>query len=121
MRRRMFVAGTVALPDAPLAAEAPQAPRVHRAGHVFGARFTSSYVTSDAYLLTVIAYIAMNPVGAGLCRRPEDWTFSSYRALLGREPSGFLELKSLLRLYAFDPDEAGRRIEEFVCPDGLAP
>jgi len=90
-------------------------------GHVFGARFTSSYVTSDAYLLTVIAYIAMNPVGAGLCRRPEDWTFSSYRALLGREPSGFLELKSLLRLYAFDPDEAGRRIEEFVCPDGLAP
>ena len=37
MRRRTFVAGTVALLDAPLAAEAPQAPRVHRAGHVFGA------------------------------------------------------------------------------------
>jgi hypothetical protein len=61
----------------------------------------------------------MNPVGAGLCARPTDWRFSSYPALIGRRPSGFLELKSILRLFAFDPEEARRRIEEFVCPSDV--
>jgi putative transposase len=90
-------------------------------GHVFGARFTSKHVTSDAHLVGLVSYIAMNPVGAGLCRNPEDWEFSGYSALIGRRPPGFLELQTLLRLFAFDPGEARRRIEEFVCPDDLEP
>jgi putative transposase len=90
-------------------------------GHVFGARFTSVHVTSEAHLLWLVAYIAMNPVGAGLCARPADWNFSSYAALIGRRPPGFLELESMMRLFANDPEEARRRIEEFVCPPDLAP
>src|SRR4051812_5786365 len=81
-------------------------------GHVFGARFASVYVISDAHLLQVVSYIAMNPVGAGICASPSDWKFSSYRALLGRRLPGFLELDSILRLFAFDRAEARRRIEE---------
>jgi REP-associated tyrosine transposase len=90
-------------------------------GHVFGARFVSVHVTSDAHLVRLVAYIAMNPVGAGLCARPEDWTFSSYRALIGRRPAGFLDQGALLRLFAFDSAEARRRIEEFVCPPDVVP
>jgi putative transposase len=90
-------------------------------GHVFGARFKSVHVTSDAHLLWLISYIAMNPVGAGACTRPTDWRFSSYSALIGRRPAGFLELQSVLRLFAFDPGEARRRIDEFVCPPGMTP
>jgi len=88
-------------------------------GHVFGARFTSVHVTSDAHLLRLVSYIAMNPVGAGACARPVDWKFSSYAALTGQRPAGFLELKTILRMFAFDPDEARRRIEEFVCPPDM--
>jgi putative transposase len=88
-------------------------------GHVFGARFTSRHVTSDAYLLQLVSYLAMNPVGAGLCNRPEDWRFSSYSALTGRRRPGFLDLESIMRLFAFDPEEARRRIEAFVCPNGM--
>jgi REP element-mobilizing transposase RayT len=90
-------------------------------GHVFGARFASVHVMSDAHLVGLVPYIAMNPVGAGLCARPADWKFSSYAALIGLRPAGFLELKTILRLFAFDPEEARRRIEEFVCPPGLTP
>jgi REP-associated tyrosine transposase len=90
-------------------------------GHVFGARFKSVHVVSDAHLLRCVSYIAMNPVGAGLCQRPDAWRFSSYSALVGRRPSGFLELKSILRLFASDREEARRRIEEFVCPDDIIP
>ena len=88
-------------------------------GHVFGARFASVHVVSDAHLLQVVSYIAMNPVGAGICARPSDWKFSSYTALLGQRRPGFLELDSILRLFAFDRDEARRRIEAFVCPDDV--
>ena len=28
----------------------------------------------------------MNPVKAGLCRRPEEWRWSSYRAIAGIDP-----------------------------------
>ena len=77
-------------------------------------------MTSDAHLLHLVSYIAMNPVGAGACARPADWSFSSYRALIGERPAGFLELKSILRLFAFDTGEARRRIEEFVCPPDMA-
>jgi putative transposase len=90
-------------------------------GHVFGARFTSVHVTSEAHLLRLVPYIAMNPVGAGLCARPADWKFSSYPALIGKRPPGFLELESILRLFAFDPEEAQREIEAFVCPADMAP
>ena len=90
-------------------------------GHVFGARFSSRHVNSDAYLVRLVSYLAMNPVGAHICTRPQDWRFSSYRALIGRRPPGFLELKSILRLFAFDPEEARRRIEEFVCPADMVP
>ena len=35
------------------------------------------YIRSHRHLVTAIAYIEYNPVMAGLCRRPEDWPFSS--------------------------------------------
>jgi putative transposase len=89
-------------------------------GHVFGARFTSVPVESDAHLLWLVSYIAMNPVGAGLCAEPADWRFSSYAALIGRRRPGFLELKTILRLFAFEPREARRRIEAFVWPGARA-
>jgi len=90
-------------------------------GHVFGARFKSVPIMSDAHLLWLVSYIAMNPVAAGLCRSPEDWKWSSYRALIGKGPRSFLEVNSLLRLFAFDPDEARARIERFVIPDEVVP
>ena len=39
-------------------------------GHVFGARYGSTPVTTDSYLLEVLRYIALNPVRAGLVARP---------------------------------------------------
>ena len=83
-------------------------------GHVFGARYSSTHVASDAHLLHLMAYLAYNPIAAGLCDRPEDWPWSSYRALVGRERVPFLALDELLRLFAFDRNEARRRIEDYV-------
>lgn len=51
--------------------------KYERSGHVFQDRFKSECVENDAYLLTVIRYIHMNPVKAGIVNRPEDYPWSS--------------------------------------------
>ena len=49
-------------------------------GHVFQGPYAAEPIVKDSHLLEVIRYIANNPVEAGLCKRPEDWPPSSYRA-----------------------------------------
>jgi putative transposase len=48
-----------------------------RTGHVFERRYGSVPIRTDAQLWWVVRYIAMNPVDAGLCARPEQWRWSS--------------------------------------------
>jgi putative transposase len=54
-----------------------------RTGHVFQGRYGAKLITDDSYALTVVRYIAANPVQAGLCALPEDWPWSSYAATAG--------------------------------------
>jgi putative transposase len=54
-----------------------------RTGHVFHGRYGAKLITDDDYALTVVRYIAANPVQAGLCAMPEDWRWSSYAATAG--------------------------------------
>jgi putative transposase len=56
-----------------------------RCGHVFQARFRSILVEKESRLLTTSRYIVLNPVRAGLCARPSEWRWSSYRALVGSD------------------------------------
>ena len=61
-----------------------------RTGHVFQGRYGAKLITDDDYALTVVRYIAANPVQAGLCAAPEEWPWSSYAATAGlaSAPSG---------------------------------
>lgn len=52
--------------------------KYQRSGHLFQDRFKSEPVENDEYFLTVIRYIHQNPVKAGICKKPQDYTFSSY-------------------------------------------
>jgi REP element-mobilizing transposase RayT len=54
-----------------------------RVGHLFQDRFKSEAIETDPYLITVLHYLYQNPVKAGLCKRSQDYRWSS-RRLLGR-------------------------------------
>jgi len=54
-----------------------------RGGHVLGGRFHSSLVDDDPYLLTLIRYIPLNPVAAGLVTDPGEWKWSSFNTTCG--------------------------------------
>ncbi len=55
--------------------------KYERSGHLFQDRYKSEPITDDAHLLAVLRYIYQNPVKAGLCKRPEDYPWSSYSSI----------------------------------------
>ena len=48
-----------------------------RTGHLFQDRYKSEPVQDNGYFLTVLRYILNNPVKAGICRKTEDYPWSS--------------------------------------------
>ena len=52
--------------------------KYHRSGHLFQDRFKSEPVEDEAYFLTVIRYIHQNPIKAGMCKKIDEYKFSSY-------------------------------------------
>lgn len=50
-----------------------------KCGHLWQGRFKSSIVQMDQYLLNCVTYIEMNPLRVGICNRPEDYPWSSYK------------------------------------------
>ncbi len=56
--------------------------KYHRSGHLFQDRFKSEAVEDDSYFLTVLRYIHQNPVKAGLCKKAEQYLYSSMREYL---------------------------------------
>jgi REP element-mobilizing transposase RayT/DNA-directed RNA polymerase specialized sigma24 family protein len=59
--------------------------RHNKVGHLFQGRFKAILVDRDAYLLEVCRYVELNPVRAGMKRKPQAWRWSSYRAHAGLE------------------------------------
>ena len=59
--------------------------RHNRSGTLWEGRYKSSLVDSEAYLLTCMAYIDLNPVRAGLAESAEAFNWSSYKHLSGQK------------------------------------
>jgi putative transposase len=68
-----------------------------RTGHLFGSRYRSILIEDARYLLAACRYVVLDPVRAGICNRPEDSRWSSYRATAGLEPRPqFLATETIL-------------------------
>jgi putative transposase len=85
-----------------------------RTGHVFEGRFGSVLMKDDVQLWTTAAYIARNPVTAGLCARPIDWLWSSHRAIAGRAAIPWVDHERLLEYYDALGGERSHRYLEAV-------
>jgi len=53
--------------------------RYQRSGTLWEGRYKASLVDSQAYLLSCMRYIEMNPVRAGMVETPSEYRWSSYR------------------------------------------
>ncbi|SRR5690606_26595865 len=64
--------------------------RLGRTGTLWGGRFRSSPIDTDRYLLACYRYIELNPVRAGMVRRPDDYAWSSVRINCGTRASSLV-------------------------------
>jgi REP element-mobilizing transposase RayT len=89
-------------------------------GHLFQSRYSAEVIEKESHLLEACRYIVLNPVRAGICRRPGRWKWSSYRATAGYvPPPAFLAANLVLGQFADDPRRAALRYVEFVA-EGVA-
>ena len=87
-------------------------------GHAFFRRFHSVQVETDSYLAEVARYILLNPVRAGVCATPADWPWSSYRAMVGKEPvPPYLACDWLVEQFGFELRHAQANFAAFVAAD----
>jgi putative transposase len=99
-------------------------------GHLWQDRFTS-FPMDETYLLTAARYVELNPVRAGLRKRPEAYPWSSAKAHLAGQDDALVKTAPLLELVPDwrgflaggldeEPAEAMRRHERTGRPLGAA-
>ena len=98
--------------------------RHDRSGHVFQGRYGSVRIKTDEQLWAAAAYIAMNPVEAGLCCRPEDWPWSSHSMVLSDRAPDWVDVAHLLEYFGAAGGDARQRYASMVMGsdgDGVRP
>jgi len=89
--------------------------RHHRVGHLFQGRFKGILVDKDAYLLELGRYLVLNPVRAEMVEAPEQWRWSSYRAMIGKDPvPKWLWVDAILGQFGDSVADARRAFARFV-------
>ncbi|MFA6315843.1 MAG: transposase [Elusimicrobiota bacterium] len=89
--------------------------RRERKGHVFGGRFMSRQCETSADIKSVLRYVHLNPVKAGLVEKAEDWRWSSHREYLGSNvEAGLCDKGWMLGLFDQKKIEAHRGYAEFM-------
>ncbi|HEX6307961.1 MAG TPA: transposase [Longimicrobiales bacterium] len=85
--------------------------RTGREGHVFGGRYSHSVCQDPEYFRSMVAYVHLNPVRAGICRRPEHYPWTSHHAYARGARSGGPEsfvfaVERGLRIFAQSSEES---------------
>ena len=88
--------------------------RHRRIGHLFQGRFKSVLVDEQSYLLELVRYIHLNPVRAGIVKKPEQWPWSGHGGYLSSTGETFLDTKWVLGVLGGKPATARRRYAAFI-------
>ena len=87
--------------------------KYERSGGLFQDRFRSEPINDDVYLLSALRYIHRNPVKAGMCKRAEDYHWSSYADYVG-EGDGLVHTAEILAMFSAKPQNQARLFREFM-------
>lgn len=78
-------------------------------------RFQAKLVTTNEYLMQVIAYVHLNPVTAGLVHDPAEHSMSGHREILGLADHRLVDVDEVLRIYG---DQKSTAISNYVASIG---
>ncbi|OGI56374.1 MAG: transposase, partial [Candidatus Muproteobacteria bacterium RIFCSPHIGHO2_02_FULL_60_13] len=74
-----------------------------RSGTLWEGRYKSSLIDSEAYLLTCMRYIELNPLRASMVAHPGEYRWSSYAANANGRDNPLLSLHPVYRQLGTDP------------------
>lgn len=84
-------------------------------GHLYQGRFKAILVQKESHLLELSRYVVLNPVRAGMVQYPEDWHWSSYKAVItGSDVEKRLDGDWLLSQFGFKRPLAVKAYRAFV-------
>lgn len=69
-------------------------------GHVFQGRYRAILVEKDRYLLSLIRYIHLNPLKAGLSQTPEGYPYSSHTHYLSHNFKSWMDATWALEIFS---------------------
>jgi REP element-mobilizing transposase RayT len=90
-----------------------------RVGTFVRKRFGSRRIDDAADLLGAYSYVVLNPVAEGVCLRPEEWRWSSYRTTAGIAPDFSFVDGTTVIAEAGGTSEALRQVVESAARDRL--
>jgi len=88
--------------------------KLQTTGHFFERRYHATLVEDESYLKSVLRYIHLNPVKAGIARDPADFPWSSHRSYLGGPRETWLCTDFVLQVFGSTPDRAEAAYREFM-------
>jgi REP element-mobilizing transposase RayT len=89
--------------------------RHKRLGPLMQGRYKAVLVEDESHWLELSRYVHLNPVRAGLCARPEEWKWSSYRCY--HRPAlrpEWLDCNGMLSEFGRDEAKARKAYREYV-------
>lgn len=88
--------------------------RLDTTGHLFERRYHAVLVDADAYLMTLVRYIHLNPVRSGLVADAAAYPWSSHRVYLGLCQRDWVTTEFTLRKLGNQSDHAAARYRELM-------
>ena len=83
-------------------------------GHLFQGRYKAMLCDKNTYLLSLVRYIHINCVRAGLVKDPSKYKWSSHRVYLGLDRSDLVDVDFVLSQFAKNRRRAVKLYREFV-------
>jgi putative transposase len=85
-----------------------------RTGTSWEGRFKCSPIETDRYLLACSRYVDLNPVRAGMVKRPDEYRWSSYRSRAGIERNDWLDDDECLKRLAPSLEQCREQYRDYV-------
>jgi putative transposase len=83
-------------------------------GHLFERRYRARLIETDRYFLTVLRYIHLNPVAAGIVAAPDHYQWSSHKVYLDTEAVPWITTEFGLSLFGADLSRARIAYARFI-------
>ena len=90
--------------------------KYRRVGHLFQGRYKALVVDKESYLLELSRYIHLNPVRAGIVKKPENYRWSSYQYYIGKNKviPEWLNIEWLVERFGPDKSFAFQQYRRFI-------